>query len=63
LFRCGQAMFLCDIGQPEAAVAVLSGLYDIESVLKKWRYLKSKRPDLVVRYSPLFQYLESQGAL
>jgi hypothetical protein len=61
LFRCGRAMFLCDTGRPDAALKVLGGLYDIDSVVKKWRYLKGARPDFLKRYAPLFQYLERQG--
>jgi hypothetical protein len=63
LFHCGRTMFLCDIGFPVEAELTLSDLYDYPEVIKKWRYLKSKRPDFVVRYQPLFAYLESQGAL
>jgi len=63
LFRCGRAMFLCDLGHDEEAVEVLSGVCDIESVVTKWRYLKANRPDFLTRYRPLFAYLESQGAL
>jgi hypothetical protein len=65
LFHCGGALFLCDIGFPREAVAWLANIYQAEAgaIMKKWKYLKSKRPDLVVRYQPLFQYLEGQGAL
>lgn len=64
IFRCGRAMFLCDIGEPRLAVAALAeviGRRD-EAVLKKWRYLRDARPDFVVRYGPLFAFLESEGA-
>ena len=65
LFSCGMALMLCDIGLPNEALLSLMAVYTTSAgeILKKWKYLKSKRPDLVVRYSPLFQYLESQGAL
>jgi predicted O-methyltransferase YrrM len=63
LFRCGRAMFLCDLGFHDEAVPVLSGLHDIESVQTKWRYLKANRPDFRVRYAPLFAYLENVGAI
>jgi hypothetical protein len=63
LFRCGRAMFLCDVGYPREAVVILSGVYDIESVAKKWRYLKDARPDFVTRYKPLFDYLDEQESV
>lgn len=64
-FRCGRAMFLCDIGQENLAVVVLAGIISRKdkAVLKKWRYLKEARPDFVARYAPLFKYLESQCLL
>jgi hypothetical protein len=65
LFACGAAMFLCDTGEREVAVQVLAQIYDddAEAILPKWRYLKANRPDFLTRYAPLFDYLESQGAL
>jgi hypothetical protein len=65
LFECGAAMFLCDIGEEGRAVRLLGGTYrsNADTILPKWRYLKAKRPDFLVRYAPLFDYLESQGAL
>jgi len=65
LFMCGAAMFMCDIGEPDMAVAHLAAVHasHADAILKKWRYLKANRPDFLVRYQPLFAYLESQGAL
>jgi hypothetical protein len=65
LFDCGQTMFLCDIGQPDRAVEILASIYThvADAILPKWRYLKANRPDFLVRYKPLFAYLEEQGAL
>jgi hypothetical protein len=67
LFACGEAMFLCDLGYPNEAVARLADIYSLsfhrDPVVKKWRYLKEKRPDFLTRYAPLFGYLESQGAI
>lgn len=65
VFRCGQAMFLCDIGKPDEAVEVLKKVLATNDrpALKKWRYLKDKRPDFLTRYAPLFEYLEAQGAV
>jgi hypothetical protein len=65
LFDCGAAMFLCDIGHPEAGVKWLAQVYEraAASIIKKWRYLKEMRSDFRTRYAPLFKYLESQGAL
>lgn len=65
LFLCGAAMFMCDIGESEDAVIWLSDVYakHAGAIVKKWRYLKESRPDFLTRYAPLFQYLESQGAL
>jgi predicted O-methyltransferase YrrM len=63
LFRCGAAMFLCDIGQPGAAKSWLDRVFfdDPLGIVKKWRYLREARPDFLIRYAPLFQYLERQG--
>jgi hypothetical protein len=67
LFACGEAMFLCDLGYPDEAVARLADIYSLafhrDPVVKKWRYLKEKRPDFLTRYAPLFAYLGGQGAL
>lgn len=65
LFRCGAAMFLCDIGYPDEAVGLLAGVFvnDADAIVKKWRYLRDARPDFVTRYSPLFAYLGSVGVL
>jgi hypothetical protein len=65
LFRCGAAMFLCDIGHTEAAVSWLDVTYraSADAILPKWRYLQANRPDFITRYAPLFDYLRSQGAL
>lgn len=63
LFRCGAAMFMCDIGDHESAVACLSHVYqdDAPAIVKKWRYLREARPDFLTRYQPLFAYLEREG--
>ncbi len=61
LFQCGQAMFLCDIGETTEAVAVLGDVADDYAVQAKWRYLHEARPDFVKRYKPLFGVM--QGAL
>jgi hypothetical protein len=65
LFACGHALFLCDIGHPAQAVAELASVYENspDAIVKKWRYLKEKRPDFLTRYAPLFGYLERQGAI
>jgi hypothetical protein len=65
LFKCGAALFMCDLGEPGFGVNELEDVYrdDAEAILPKWRYLKANRPDFLVRYKPLFDYLESQGAL
>lgn len=63
LFSCGAALMLCDIGLPAEGVAWLAGVYnaDGQAIVKKWRYLKEARSDFLIRYSHLFEYLESQG--
>lgn len=63
VFRCGRAMFLCDIGESGEAIEVLKQVVETrdKAVLKKWRYLHARRPDFLTRYAPLFQYLESRG--
>jgi hypothetical protein len=69
LFECGAAMFLCDIGEPDRATRLLAATYQSAfannrpEVPAKWRYLKANRPDFLVRYKPLFAYMEEQGAL
>lgn len=65
LFKCGRAMFLCDVGLPEKAGDALFDIYHLhaDAILPKWRYLKEQRPDFLTRYAPLFEYLEGQGAL
>jgi hypothetical protein len=65
LFSCGAAMFMCDIGDTSEAVAELDSVYQrhADAIVKKWRYLKEKRPDFLTRYAPLFGYLERQGAI
>ena len=63
LFRCGQAMFLCDIGRPREAIerfaAVLAA--DARHVAAKWRYLREARADFVQRYAPLFDLAGERG--
>jgi hypothetical protein len=65
LFECGATMFLCDIGWQDMAVPALALLLakQAQAILPKWRYLKANRPDFLVRYKPLFDYLESQGTI
>lgn len=65
VFRCGKAMFLCDIGEPALGLAALEeALSDNDRVvLRKWKYLHEVRPDFVKRYAPLFGYLAGKGAL
>jgi hypothetical protein len=65
LFACGAAMFLCDIGEPEEGTKLLYRIWadQRDDIVAKWRYLKTNRPDFLTRYAPLFDYLESQGAL
>jgi hypothetical protein len=55
LFQCGRAMFLCDIGYPADAKAVLRQVMHADDVVKKWAYLRENRPDFVRRYAPLFE--------
>lgn len=59
VFRCGAAMFLCDIGKPEEAVDELSRILRLNdrAVTKKWAYLHQRRPDFVKRYAPLFELM------
>lgn len=63
LFQCGRALFLCDIGHPDKAVAVMRGIYEHHAaeITKKWRYLRDARPDFLTRYAPLFNFLSAQG--
>lgn len=65
LFACGASMFLCDIGKPDEGVSLLYRIWadKRDEIVGKWRYLKAQRADFVTRYAPLFEYLESQGAL
>lgn len=57
LFRCGMAMFLCDIGHPDEGAEVLADVKQAEDVIGKWRYLQGARPDFMARYKPLFDRL------
>jgi hypothetical protein len=63
IFRCGRAMFLCDLGEPELAVEALAEIIQRrdKAVVKKWAYLRERRADFVVRYAPLFKYLAAQN--
>jgi hypothetical protein len=62
-FKCGRALFLCDLGHHELAVEALADAISRNDrpALKKWRYLRERRPDFLTRYRPLFAYLEKQG--
>jgi hypothetical protein len=55
LFKCGAAMFLCDIGHPLKAIETLDRVDHGGAVGKKWQYLRENRPDFVTRYAPLFE--------
>lgn len=57
LFKCGAALFLCDIGYPEKAVETLQAVPRTEAVEKKWAYLREQRPDFLRRYAPLFELM------
>lgn len=57
LFKCGAAMFLCDIGHPKEAVRALEAVNPTGDVVKKWEYLRKNRPDFVRRYAPLFNVM------
>lgn len=61
VFRCGAAMFLCDIGEPAKAVDALAAVEPTRAVVKKWAYLRERRPDFVERYRPLFEYLDGRS--
>lgn len=63
VFSCGAAMMLCDMELPDEAVMWLAGVHATgdRPTFKKWRYLREARPDFVIRYAPLFEYLERQG--
>lgn len=65
LFRCGAAMFLCDLGYHGEAVDALAAVYrdDPDAILPKWQYLHRVRPAFRDRYAPLFAYLAKDGAL
>jgi hypothetical protein len=65
VFKCGRAMFLCDIGRATEAIEVLREVIATKdrAALKKWRYLYERRMDFRSRYRPLFDYLAAQGAL
>lgn len=57
LFRCGAAMFLCDLGHVGEALEHLEAAGTPPDVVKKWRYLQERRADFVTRYAPLFEHL------
>lgn len=56
-FRCGAALFLCDIGHASAGRALLREILAEcgAEVLPKWRYLREHRGNLASRYAPLFE--------
>lgn len=58
-FRCGAAMFLCDIGKPSEGQALLRSVIKDSAVevLPKWNYIRQNRSDLAKRYAPLFAEL------
>jgi len=64
-FRCGRAMFLCDIGETDLAIEALEEAISRQDrpALKKWQYLWERRPDFRTRYASLFAYLENAGAV
>jgi hypothetical protein len=57
LFQCGAAMFLSDIGHPDAARVRLLPVMRDAAVAKKWAYLRENRPDFEKRYAPLFDLM------
>jgi hypothetical protein len=63
LFKCGAALFQCDIGHTQGAPVTLAIIFrdHATEIIKKWRYLRENRPDFLTRYAPLFEYLEQQG--
>lgn len=63
LFRCGAAMFLCDLGEHQEACAVLADVIEAPDVAAKWRYLNETRADFRTRYAPLFRVAKAAGAL
>jgi hypothetical protein len=63
LFRCGRAMFLCDIGQYDDAVEALAEVDEDPAVVSKWQYLWRARDAFQARYKPLFGHLAERGAL
>jgi hypothetical protein len=60
LFRCGAAMFLCDIGHKAEAAETLKAVRHFADVEKKWDYLRRNRADFVTRYAPLFDVMAEQ---
>lgn len=64
-FRCGAALFMCDLGKTQDARWLLNSIIDdaVDDVLPKWRYLHEGRADLVQRYKPLFDLLADRGLL
>ena len=65
LFRCGAALFVCDLGDAGLGVDLLRDIVDTdaEAVMPKWKYLHDGRLDLVKRYRPLFDFLAERGLL
>lgn len=65
LFRCGAAMFLCDIGMAGDGSTVLKQILseDAQAVVPKWIYLYRNRADFVKRYAGLFDVLKKQSLL
>lgn len=59
LFACGAAMFMCDIGKPKDGVELLrvAKTERGDEIAAKWAYLRTARPDFLVRYAPLFKVM------
>jgi hypothetical protein len=59
VFYCGRAMFLCDLGHKAEAIETLAAILagGDRAAVKKWIYLRERRPDFVVRYAPLFELM------
>lgn len=65
-FKCGQALFLFDIGEQEKAKDLLRSVIlssQADQVLPKWKYLNRTHKSMVRRYPQLFALIEREVGL
>lgn len=64
LFRCGEALFLCDIGEAGLAHNALAAALALDDgrAVAKLDYIRQTRPDLTIRYRVLLDMVSTRKA-